>query len=348
MAHQHQKQNSGLHSPISAKVLHALVHQHFGDHVVVKQFGLLQGGLFNTTYRIQLEHTAITDVILRLAPERVQPLQRTNENDEQPVQCDPLFSFERTMMAAEPVIYEHYRKAGIPAPEVLACDDSTQDVPRTYMFMAFIPSVQLDHASIEEMDKNHLYTQLGMYTAKMHRIEGASFGWPQADGTIRGSDHWSEVLLAIADETRKKAAQIGFMPGVGEKITSIFEQNKALFDQIKQPVLVHNDLWAANVLVHGEQEEWSIAAIIDGDRSMFADREYEAILNTDSAAFHAGYGRPLESSPEGQARRLAYRLLSSYFNAYVHQHQVNQPEDGRIFEERTLDLMEKWKMGQSR
>jgi len=61
------------------------------------------------------------------------------------------------------------------------------------MFMAFIPSVQLDHASIEEKDKTHLYTQLGMYTAAMHRIEGASFGWPQADGAIRGSEHWSEV-----------------------------------------------------------------------------------------------------------------------------------------------------------
>lgn len=340
--HQDQKQHSGLHSPISAKVIHSLVYRHFGDHVVVKQFGLLQGGLFNTTYRIQLEHTAITDVILRLAPEYIQPLQPTNEKGEQLTERDPLFSFERTMMAAEPVIYEHYRVAGIPAPEVLACDDSAQDVPRTYMFMAFIPSVQLDHASIEEKDKNHLYTQLGMYTAAMHRIEGASFGWPQADGTIRGSEHWSEVLLAIADETSKKAAQIDFMPGVGEKIMAIFEQNKALFDQIKQPVLVHNDLWAANVLVHGKQGEMSIAAVIDGDRSMFADREYEAILNTDSAAFHAGYGRPLDSSPEGQARRLAYRLLSSYFNAYVHQHQVDQPEDGRIFEERTLDLLEKW------
>lgn len=345
---QHQKQHSGLHSPISAKVLHALVHRHFGDRVVVKQFGLLQGGLFNTTYRIQLEHTAITDVILRLAPEYIQPLQPTNEKGEQLTERDPLFSFERTMMAAEPTIYEYYRKAGIPSPEVLACEDSARDVPRTYMFMAFIPSVQLDHASIEENDKTHLYTQLGKYTAAMHRIKGVSFGWPQADGTIRGSEHWSEVLLAIADETSKKAAQIGFMPGVGEKITAIFEQNKALFDQIKQPVLVHNDLWAANVLVHGKQGEMSIAAVIDGDRSMFADREYEAILNTDSATFHAGYSRPLESSPEGQARRLAYRLLSSYFNAYVHQHQVDQPEDGRIFEERTLDLLEKWKIGQFR
>ncbi|WP_434756606.1 phosphotransferase [Paenibacillus amylolyticus] len=108
-------------------------------------------------------------------------------------------------------------------------------------------------------------------------------------------------------------------------------------------MLVHNDLWAANVLVHGEPGKMSIAAVIDGDRSMYADREYEAILNTDSATFHTGYGRLIDPLAEGQTRRLAYRLLPSYFNAYVHQHQVDQPEDGRIFEEHTTALLSQWK-----
>ncbi|MDM5278525.1 aminoglycoside phosphotransferase family protein [Paenibacillus silvae] len=338
----HQHQSSGLHSPISPEVLHALVHKHFGNHTEVKQYGLLSGGLFNTTYRIQLEHTKVTDVILRLAPER--HVQRfTNICNEDSAQADPLFSFERTMMAAEPVVYEHYRQAGIPAPEVLVSDESGLQVPRTYMFMAFIPSLQLDHSSIAEEDKEHLYTQLGMYTAAMHQIEGASFGWPQADGTIRGSNRWSEVLRALADETIKKAAREAYMPGIGEEITAIFEQHDTLFDQIKQPVLVHNDLWEANVLVHGEPGSMSIAAIIDGDRSMFADREYEAILSTNSQAFHAGYGYALDTSSEGEARRLAYRLLSSYFNAYVHKHQVNQPVDGQRYEKRTIELLAQWK-----
>ncbi|WKL05159.1 hypothetical protein Q0F98_30630 [Paenibacillus amylolyticus] len=102
-------------------------------------------------------------------------------------------------------------------------------------------------------------------------------------------------------------------------------------------------MWEANVLVHQENGELNIAAIIDGDRSMFADREFEAILSSESVAFHEGYNRPLDSSAEGQARRLAYRILSSYFNAYVHEHQVNQPEDGQKYHQSTLDLLEQWK-----
>ncbi|MEK4273370.1 phosphotransferase family protein [Paenibacillus sp. FSL R7-0026] len=327
--------NSGLHCTISAEKLHHLVENNFGSDTKVKQFGLLQGGLFNTTYRIQLEHTSYTDVILRLAPE---PGEMATDSA-----SDPLFSFERTMMAAEPIVYEYYRKAGIPAPNIIACDDSGSIIPRTYMFMEFIPSKQLDHESISGIDKERLYDQLGAYTAIMHQIEGASFGWPQGDGSIKGSDQWSEVLHSFAEETALKAAQVGYMSGVGEEIAAIFIQNKDLFDQVTRPVLVHNDLWEANVLVHQENGELNIAAIIDGDRSMFADREYEAILSTESVAFQEGYDRPLDSSAEGQARRLAYRILSSYFNAYVHEHQVNQPEDGQKYHQRTLDLLEQWK-----
>ncbi|WP_405143932.1 aminoglycoside phosphotransferase family protein [Paenibacillus sp. FSL H7-0942] len=327
--------NSGLHCTISAEMLHHLVEINFGSDTKVKVFGLLQGGLFNTTYRIQLEHTPYTDVILRLAPERGEMAAGSAS--------DPLFSFERTMMSAEPIVYEYYRKAGIPAPNIIACDDSGSIISRTYMFMEFIPSKQLDHASISDINKERLYHQLGAYTAIMHQIEGASFGWPQGDGSIKGSDQWSEVLYSFAEETALKAARADYMPGVGEEIAAIFMQNKDLFDQVTRPVLVHNDLWEANVLVHQENGELNIAAIIDGDRSMFADREFEAILSSESVAFHEGYDRPLDSSAEGQARRLAYRILSSYFNAYVHEHQVNQPEDGQKYRQRTLDLLQQWK-----
>ncbi|WP_458461121.1 phosphotransferase family protein [Paenibacillus sp.] len=327
--------SSGLHCTIPPEMLYHLVQIHFGTATIVKDFSLLQGGLFNTTYRIQLEHASYTDVILRLAPER----------GEMPAgsASDPLFSFERTMMAAEPVVYEYYRKAGIPAPNIIACDASGSIIPRTYMFMEFIPSKQLNHSSISETDKERLYHQLGAYTAIMHQIEGASFGWPQGDGTIKGSDQWSEVLHSFAEETTRKAARAEYMPGVGEEITAIFMKNKDLFDQVTRPVLVHNDLWEANVLVHVKNGELNIAAIIDGDRSMFADREFEALLSTESVAFHEGYDCPLNPSAEGQARRLAYQILSSYFNAYVHEHQVNQPEDGQKYRQRTLDLLEQWK-----
>ncbi|MGP3786363.1 phosphotransferase family protein [Paenibacillus sp. 1A_MP2] len=124
----------------------------------------------------------------------------------------------------------------------------------------------------------------------------------------------------------------------------MFIKNKDLFDQVTVPVLVHNDLWEANVLVHEKNGELTIAAIIDGDRSMFADRAFEAILSTESStAFHKGYGQPQDMSDEGQARLLAYRILSSYFNAYVHEHQVHQSEAGQKYCERTRYLLDQWK-----
>lgn len=326
----------GLHQPITSETIEILVKHHFGTATKMISHHIMQGGLFNTTYKLELEHEVYPHVILRLAPERIC-------SSADPA-ADPLFSFERTMMSAEPVIYEHYRNVGIPAPHVIVCDDSGKLVPRTYMFMAFIPSVQLDHPSFSAEQKESLYRQLGAYTAAMHRIQGSSFGWPQKDGTIRGSGRWSDVLLAYARETAGKAAAANYMPEAGEEIVTLFEAHRDLFDQVTQPVLVHNDLWEANVLIQTPvQDQPVIAAVIDGDRSMFADREYEAILSGKSASFHAGYGMELDMSPEGQTRRLAYRILSSFFNAYVHEHQVNQPEDGEIFRQRTLSLLKEWK-----
>nr|WP_154893641.1 aminoglycoside phosphotransferase family protein [Paenibacillus xylanexedens] len=330
---------TGLHRAIPTEILYQLVEKNFGTATKVKRYSLLQGGLFNTTYRVLLEHAAYSDVILRLAPERIDPQAEKAS--------DPLFSFERTMMTAEPVVYDYYQKAGIPAPHVIVCDNSGSIISRTYMFMEFIPSKQLNHPSISLPEKDKLYRELGKYTAAMHQIQGESFGWPQGGGTIQGSDRWSEVLMAFAEETAWKAEQVGYMPGVGEQITSMFRDHSELFDEVTVPVLVHNDLWESNVLIHEDKDDkdaLNIAAIIDGDRSMFADREFEAILSTAPPAFHEGYGQALDMSDQGLARRLAYRILSSYFNAYVHEYQVDQPHDGQKFCQRTLDLMEQWKM----
>lgn len=328
---------SKLHQAITAEMLYTLVGKTFGANTQVKQYGLLQGGLFNTTYRIELDHPKYSDIILRLAPERIQ-----DEGNEHTL-ADPLFSFERTMMASEPIIYELYRQQGIPCASVIACDSSGIMIPRTYMFMEFIPSRQLNDSSLLAKEKEQLYRQLGSYTATMHTIEADSFGWPQADGTIKGSTIWSEVLLAYATETAAKAEHAQYMSGVGEEILAILKANQPVLDQVTKPVLVHNDLWEANVLIHEQQGQPRIAAIIDGDRSMFADREFEAILSTESIDFHEGYGRSLDMSQEGQLRRFLYRLVSAYFNAYVHEHQVNQHEDAQKYQHRTLSLLKEWR-----
>ena len=102
---------TGLHQAIPTETLYQLVEKDFGTATKVKEYSLLQGGLFNTTYRILLEHAAYSDVILRLAPEGIDPQAEKAS--------DPLFSFERTMMTAEPVVYDYYQKAGIPAPHVI-------------------------------------------------------------------------------------------------------------------------------------------------------------------------------------------------------------------------------------
>lgn len=124
-------------------------------------------------------------------------------------------------------------------------------------------------------------------------------------------------VALFAEETALKAAQVDYMSGVGEDIAAIFIKNKDLFDQVTRPVLVHNDLWEANVLVHQENGELNIAAIIDGDRSMFADREFEAILSSESAAFMKDmivhWTHPLKDRHAGLPIEYCLRILMPTF-----------------------------------
>ncbi|MEW4429177.1 MULTISPECIES: hypothetical protein [Paenibacillus] len=45
-----------LHRAIPTEILYQLVEKNFGTATKVEEYSLLQGGLFNTTYRVMLEY----------------------------------------------------------------------------------------------------------------------------------------------------------------------------------------------------------------------------------------------------------------------------------------------------
>lgn len=72
-----------------------------------------------------------------------------------------------------------------------------------------------------------------------------------------------------------------------------------------------------------KEGQWSIAAIIDADRSMYADPEYEYILWENNPDFIRGYGKEINASEEAVFRRKAYHLAQTFFNTYVFKIQLD-------------------------
>ncbi|MCL6630943.1 MAG: fructosamine kinase family protein, partial [Armatimonadetes bacterium] len=113
-----------------------------------------------------------------------------------------------------------------------------------------------------------------------------------------------------------------------------------LFDKVSEPRLTHNDIWEPNVLVR-KNDKWHIVALLDADRAMFADREFESALwwNTESA-FWDGYGTRIDPSPEAELRRKFYELYVNLWQAFAFRVQISHPDWCDSFRRKALKILE--------
>lgn len=288
--------------------LEAVVRNVFESNTMLIRAEILGGGLFNTTYLLETEKPHAR-LVLRVAP----------------IRQELLFDFERKMMSSEPLIYKLMSDHHIPCPIVVKHDNSKTIIPREYLVTEYLEgSVTLNSEKIPEDVKPKLWFDVGQYTARIHGITGSRFGWVNPDGSIRGSNHWAETLLDYIEEIVRRISQHAvFDEPTIQIFHDLFTSNRSLFEIKDQPSLVHNDIWGPNVLAKPYDGEWQVAAIIDADRAMFADRDSEFLLwNPDSNAVR-GYGRTLDMSKEAILRRHFYKLKHNFFDAYVHKVQYN-------------------------
>jgi aminoglycoside phosphotransferase (APT) family kinase protein len=303
-----------LIEPVSDECLSAIVRKALGPAAVIHESHLLTGGQFNTAYYLETRSPA-ERVVLRIAP----PDDRR------------LFQYERGMMQAEPWIYRQLAAAGVPVPETIALDTSRDILDRVYIVQEYVDALPLNHSSVPPEARAQLMREAGKLTTRIHAIRGNEFGWPVGDGALRGGPTWRKVFGDLLAETCTEAAREGVISDADENaVLERFMGRRAAFDACIHPVLVHNDIWAPNILVAELDGEWSVRAIIDADRALFADREFEYILWDDDDALHddlmAGYGTPLDASRDARWRRLLYRFYWYLFAAWAYRAQIWRPD----------------------
>ena len=319
-----------LVAPVSDEQIGAMIRAAFGPQAVVVTRRFIATGHFNTSYELQTADPA-HHVVLRIAP----PPDR------------PLFRFERTILSAEPLNYARIRAAGVPTAEVLAQDCSCVVIDRHFLVIKFIDAVSMNHASVPADARPPLRRQLGAYMARLHAQTDAQFGWPLADGSIRGSARWSDVFGELLTETCDKARAAGVL-SAADYATALecYAGRRAVFDECRTPAFVHTDIWDPNVLVRQTDGVWQIAALIDADHAFFAEPEFEfALWDAPDEHLLAGYGRPLDLRPSAVLRRTFYRfqlyLIYAWFYLVMTPNPAFQPEAQRIALETLQELVGK-------
>ena len=310
------------------EVIKAIFRRALGAETV-REARLLDGGLFNTTYLVTYgagEELAV----LRLGP----------------VERHRIMGFEQNLMAAEAYLYAVCRDIGIPCPEVLAWDTSRTAVDRDFMITRYIPSVAMVNAEMTEERRHDLCFQLGAYLRRLHQVTGESFGFVSRVLEGRRFDTWSGAFLfEVEDIVGRLEAFGGLTAGEAGAVLAPFRRSRELLDQVRKPQLLHLDIWAGNVLL--DRETLEILAVIDSDRAVFGDPDFEfAAPWMEDPALRRGYGFP-EINPGDRdrlERRRLYRAFYVALDAYVGLGEYNNQALYRDKKEELLELLDIGKM----
>ncbi|WP_422661295.1 phosphotransferase [Paenibacillus sp. EC2-1] len=315
---------SRIFKELSVKEIHELVTLHFGNSKDI-EINLLKGGLFNTTYKLKLLPT-LRELVLRVGP----------------VNREYLLDFEQNLMEAECHIYELLTKRGIPCPVLVARDFSKSWIDRDYMITEYMISKPLSDESITSAAKDQLFEQAGKWTAEIHKINGPKFGRVSDILRNEGHDTWEQFLISHINEICVKCRRFGVLEqNIINRIIHVFENLKDIYRGVITPKLVHADLWAGNILVtSGNNENLNeLAAIIDVDRAVFGDIDFEFsspwMIND---SFLKGYGT-YNNNPENQVKMNSYKLIYSCIDTYVWKVQYQNQTEYENSKRRTMELL---------
>ncbi len=307
---------SRLFEAIPEKSLRECARAYLGEELCSAK--LLDGGLFNTTYRIETENKT---AILRLGP----------------VNRQYLLPYERRLMDAECIAGDLLERHRIPTSKILAVDCSRTLLPRDIMVVACIPGVSLSTIEVPREKSREINYLTGKLTKKIHEITAAEslrafekpFGRIGSVVAGFGGTSWSEALRIEIHLWRTQAETIGlFTASEFDRFERIFKKFSSLFDAGCQvPRLVHADLWAGNLLV---DQQGNLLALIDCDRAFFGDPEFEFATGWLAGAdFCRGYGSWPDDSDDGVLRRRLYRFLLNLEDCYVHLGEYNNFQEGK-------------------
>lgn len=285
---------------------------------------LLGGGMFNTTYYVEYGFPH-KKAVLRLGP----------------VNRHLIAGFEENLMPAEVYVYTICQSIGIPCSNVLCCDTSKSIIDRDFMIVEYIPSIVMLKADLTEEKREKLYVQMERYLSELHQVTGEGFGFVSRICEGKAFGKWSDALIyEVADLSGRLVEANGLSAEDADNLLLTFKLNGDLLDQIKMPHLLHTDLWEGNVLL--DENTLEIAAVIDCDRAVFGDVDFEfASPWMENSHLKRGYGAVMQMSlsRERVKRRRLYQMFFSLLDAYVGYCEYNNLELYENKKKRLIELL---------
>ncbi|AUX41651.1 aminoglycoside phosphotransferase [Sorangium cellulosum] len=285
---------------LTADQILALCRRVFGERVAVTSARELGGGTFNTTYLVALANQR---VVLRVAP---------------PPGADLSWD-EAALMRRELHIQPYFAALAARMPRILAADFTHQLIDRDYMFQTYLPGERWDHAAdaLSPEEAGALWEQFGLVARTIHDTVGAAFGGPHPAPEFPA---WSGAVLYRLERSLETMAGARLDVTDMAAALEVVREHTAVLDEIREPRLMHGDLWLFNLLIERGPGGASIVGVLDADRAFWGDpmADWTVFVLSKSASpdtrplydrFWQAYGRP-EPTRESVFRAAVYEAMN--------------------------------------
>lgn len=284
----------------------SVIQKHFPDETVTEIISL-NGGTFNTVYRINGSGVLEGGVILKTGPG----------------QGVKVPAHEKDILKTEVYAYKILEGQKIPVPKIYGFDFSKTLLPCDYFLMERMSGkTWFEYWPIRDPG---LMRALGKYTARIHSVGMDWFGEISADPAKRFHT-WGEAFTAMMEEVLG-AIQAQNLRLPFDEIRYAVGSRRTMLDALKKPSLVNFDLWAGNIFVRKQDDGYYLTGMIDFERSFLGDplaSFSSALLLYDNVeketAFLEGYNKNSEKqlviTDTDREKMVLYQMLM-YLRSYA-------------------------------
>ncbi len=255
----------------SEAALNKIVYHAFPAKKLVSIHELTEG-FFNIAYAVIFDDG--TESVLKIAP---------HPNT-------AVMLYEKDIMATEVACMNLVaEKTTVCLPTVQFSDFSCAICNAPYFFMEKLAgnsfSTQKDSMTAQEI--NAVYHEIGSITKQINTITNSFFGYPNQP--LLQGNNWHTVFTAMLKALAEDAQRISFTFSLPlDALFALLEKHKPFFEEVKNPQLVHWDIWDGNIFVADSK----VTGIIDWERCLWGDPLMEVGFRSygQSPDFLNGYG----------------------------------------------------------
>lgn len=194
-----------------------------------------------------------------------------------------------------------------PVPQAYGFGAADDEIPFSYLLLETIPGVNLTQVVLPSADRSRIERQLAEALIELHGHQRDLFGRVNEPGRAL----WSDVFLPSLIGNREHVG--GKLPAaVLEQIDAAIDMAPALLQAQGPPTLIHEDIWAGNIMVEERRDGWHLCGLVDPSGSKFADVEcelaYLQVFDTVGEEFFETYTAHHPLRPGYEMRRLFYWL----------------------------------------